>query len=174
MKRILFSFILVLSICSVLCLALASKNCETYGLVPVYQGPSDFYYEICTLPSGMAIQAIEYEIEDGKLWHLFEFNLGGKLYRGYAADNTPIAFESASGYSEAYHSEDEIRFIVRDEAVYAAPSRNAAITGEVLKDETVTVLDSFGDLILIDYEKYGRPCRGYISSNNVTSVFPEW
>ena len=169
MKKTVVLLMIVLSLFALQPFALAAKKCETYGPVTVRTGPWDLYDEICTLPSGMEIQAIEYEMndQDGKLWHLIEFIFGGKLYRGYADEDAPIAFESASGYSEADHSGERICFVAWDAEVYAAPSFSAAVTGDVYEDENVTVLAHEGDYILIDYEQYGRPCRGYIMANNL-------
>ena len=155
MKKFVVLSIMILSFSALLPMAFASKRCETYGPVTVHTGPWDLYDEICTLPSGVEIQAVEYEMndQDGKLWHMIEFILGDKLYRGYVDEDAPLAFESASGYSEADHSGEKICRVAWDADVYA--------------DENVTVLAREGDYILIDYEQYGRPCRGYIMANNL-------
>ena len=168
MKKLLPLLAVLLALCALMTSALAYKNCETYGLVTVYSGPWDLYPQLCALPSGMKLQAIEYELndQDDTLWHLVEFTLGGKVYRGYIENSDPIAFESASGYYEAEHTEN-IRFMKRDAVVYAAPCGNAAVTGNVHTDENVTVLAEENGYLLIDYEQYGQPCRGYIAPGAV-------
>ena len=169
MKKFVVLSIMILSFSALLPMAFASKRCETYGPMTVHTGPWDLYDEICTLPSGVEIQAVEYEMndQDGRLWHMIEFILGDKLYRGYVDEDAPLAFESASGYSEADHSGEKICRVAWDADVYAAPSFSAAVIGDVYADENVTVLAREGDYILVDYEQYGRPCRGYIMANNL-------
>jgi len=91
MNKFVVLSIMILSFSALFPMAFASKRCETYGPVTVHTGPWDLYDEICTLPSGVEIQAVEYEMndQDGKLWHMIEFILGDKLYRGYVDEDAP-------------------------------------------------------------------------------------
>ena len=84
MKKINVLLALSLAFCFIFPGALAVKDVETYGRTTVRIGPGAKYDKICTLPSGVEMQAIEYEVKGKKLWHLVEFTLDGELSRGYA------------------------------------------------------------------------------------------